>query len=570
MKGNMKVWKAVATWVWWAAIVGPAWVCTSTVEDKYTLRYNTVRFTTVNATRESYTQFMKDLRDQLASGDERYGIPVLRDPSTVPDSQRFLLVELSNWGEASVTLAVDVINAYVVAYQAGDQSYFFRDAPDVAFSNLFTNTERQTLSFNSSYPALQRVAGEDRENIDLGILALEEAISSLHRTSSVQQNTQARSLIVSIQMVSEAARFRYIEQRVRQSITSGGYQTFRPDASMLSLENNWGALSTAIQESNQGVFCSPVQLQRPNYTPVMVDSVTPIIISNLAFMVFVCANQASSQFSPLIRSVVAEDDGDTCAHPEPTTRISGRNGLCVDVRDGQYNDGNPIQLWPCKSNTDANQLWTLKRDGTIRSNGKCLTTYGYSPGSYVMIYDCTTAVTDATRWEVWDNGTIINPRSALVLSAESGNSGTTLTVETNIYASRQGWLASNNTQPFVASIVGFMDLCLETDGTGVWVGNCASNKVEQKWALYADGSIRPQQNQDRCLTSNDLLQGTNITVVSCSPGSSGQRWVFTNDGTILNLKQGLVMDVKGSDPSLKQIILWPFTGNPNQKWLPML
>ncbi|KAG1359230.1 Ricin [Cocos nucifera] len=569
MKGNMKVWKAVATWVWWTAMVGAAWVCALTVEDKYTLRDNAVSFTTAGATKESYTLFMNALRDQLASGDKSHGIPVLRDPSTVPDSQRFLLVELSNWEEASVTLAVDVINAHVVAYQAGNQSYFFRDAPNIAPFNVFRNTQQELLSFGGSYIELQRVAGEDREDIDLGISALEGAISSLRSTSSVQQNTQARSLIVSIQMVSEAARFRYIERRVRQSITSDEYQTFRPDAGVLSLENNWGALSTAIQQSNQGVFSRPVQLQRPDYSTLNVDNVMSSVIRGLAFMVFVCRNQAS-QFSPLIiRSVVAEDD-DTCAHPEPTTRIIGRNGLCVDVRDGQYNDGNPIQLWPCKSNTDAGQLWTLKRDGTIQSNGKCLTTYGYSPGNYMMIYDCTTAVTAATLWEVWDNGTIINPKSALVLSAESANSGTTLTVETNIYASRQGWLASNNTEPFVTSIIGFMDLCMETNGTNVWIGNCTSDEIEQKWAIYADGSIRPQQNQDRCLTSNNHFQGTNIIVLPCSPGWSSQRWLFTNDGTILNLYNGFVMDVEASDPSLKRIILWPSTGNPNQKWLPML
>ncbi|EHA8590977.1 Ricin [Cocos nucifera] len=570
MKGNMEVWKAVATWLWWTAMVGPAWACTLTVEDTYALRYNVVNFTTAGATKESYTLFMEALRDQLASGYEAHAIPVLRDPSTVSDPQRFLLVELSNLGEASVTLAVDVVNAYVVAYQAGNQSYFFRDAPDAAFSNLFTNTQQNTLLFAGSYTELQRVAGQDREDIDLGILALEEAISSLRRTSSVQQNTLARSLIVSIQMLSEAARFKYIEQRVRQSITSEGYQTFRPDAAMLSLENNWGALSNAIQQSNQGVFSRPVQLQRPDYSTFNVDSVTLSIIKNLAFMVFVCKSQAS-QFSPLIiRSVVAEDD-DTCAHPEPTIRISGRNGLCVDVRDGLYDDGNPIQLWPCKSNTDANQLWTLKTDGTIRSNGKCLTTYGYKAGSYVMIYDCTTAVTAATLWEVWDNGTIINPESALVLSAQSGNNGTTLTVETNIYASRQGWLASNNTAPFVTSIIGFMDLCMETNITNVWLENCTSDKIEQKWAIYADGSIRSRSNEEEaCLTSNGHSQGARITIVACSNAFASQRWSFTNEGTILNLYNGYVMDVKASDPSLQQIILMPFTGKPNQKWLPML
>nr|prf ricin E B [Ricinus communis] len=260
---------------------------------------------------------------------------------------------------------------------------------------------------------------------------------------------------------------------------------------------------------------------------------------------------------------------DVCMDPEPIVRIVGRNGLCVDVRDGRFHNGNAIQLWPCKSNTDANQLWTLKRDNTIRSNGKCLTTYGYPSGVYVMIYDCNTAATDATRWQIWDNGTIINPRSSLVLAATSGNSGTTLTVQTNIYAVSQGWLPTNNTQPFVTTIVGLYGMCLQANSGKVWLEDCTSEKAEQQWALYADGSIRPQQNRDNCLTTDANIKGTVVKILSCGPASSGQRWMFKNDGTILNLYNGLVLDVRRSDPSLKQIIVHPVHGNLNQIWLPL-
>ncbi|EEF28781.1 ricin-agglutinin family protein, partial [Ricinus communis] len=133
-------------------------------------------------------------------------------------------------------------------------------------------------------------------------------------------------------------------------------------------------------------------------------------------MVYRCARPPSTQFSLLTRPVVPNLNDDVCVDPEPTVRIAGRNGVCVDVRGEEFYDGNPIQLWPCKSNTDWNQLWTLRKDGTIRYNGKCFTT----------------TTVGATRWQIWDNRTIINPISGLVLEATSGNNGTTLIVQTNI------------------------------------------------------------------------------------------------------------------------------------------
>ncbi|RWR91461.1 type 2 ribosome-inactivating protein [Cinnamomum micranthum f. kanehirae] len=124
---------------------------------------------------------------------------------------------------------------------------------------------------------------------------------------------------------------------------------------------------------------------------------------------------------------------------------------------------------------------------------------------------------------------------------------------------------------FVTSIVGFNDLCMQANGEAVWVVQCESSEAEQTWAVYPDGSIWPQQNRDRCLTSSDNHSKGRIIIISgCSSGSEGQRWVFMNVGTILNLKNGMVMEVKGSDPSLHQIIIWEVTENPNQKWLSLL
>ncbi|KAJ8617063.1 hypothetical protein MRB53_013249 [Persea americana] len=544
MGGNMKVWIVLATWFWWNAVVGPAWACpveqhtlswscpveqhtlswscTLMAAEQHTFNYQVVRFTTVNVTKSSYEEFIKAVRAQLASGQESHGIPVTREPSKVRDSER--------------------------------------------------------------YVDLEGVANQSREKIKLGMGPFERAITTLRFSKIEQQSPIASSLIVVIQMVAEAARFTYIVYHVRKRIPE--VEVFCPNHTMLRYEKKWKALSRGIQQSNQGgVFLKPVKLIN------QVDNTNHPAIKGLAICKSKSDRAATTNHQHfidhdmfMIRPVVVDadvatnvdkefndnddddDDDDTFPYPDPTVCISGRNGLCVDVRDGRYNNGNPIQLWPCQETLEVNQLWTLREDGTIRSNSMCLTTNGSSPGTHVMIYDCAAAEKAATLWQLWENGAIKNPKSGLVLSTESGDNGTILTVETNINASRQGWFASNNTEPFVTFIIGFDDLCMQANGNAMWVVECE----DQKWALYPDGTIRPQENQDRCLTSSHYnSQEIIIIISSCGPGSEDQRWVFTNAGTIWNMASGMVMEVKRSDPSLHQIILSGFTGNPNQKWLPL-
>ncbi|KDP34680.1 hypothetical protein JCGZ_10885 [Jatropha curcas] len=551
----MKVW----TWLCWTVIFASTCICTSKAEDgtnDNSLGYPTLNFTINVKDKEGYTRFLQSVRDQLTSGNQIHGISVLPDISTLPVSQRFLLLKLSSSATTPITLALDVATAGVVAYGFQNQSYFFNDK--LAFSNLFNDTKQNTLPFGSSYGELENSTGMPRSKIDLGLLPLNEAVSNIV-ANNIKTEDLASCLIVVMQMVSEAARFRYIEHQVRWSTEKG--QRFRPDGTIYSLENNWEALSTAVQESRGGVFSEPVQLQRLN-VKFNLDSVTRELVANLGLMLFIsCKDNSTSS------------GGGGCATDfEPTVRILGRNGLCLDVSDEIYSDGNKIHMWPCKSKPAANQLWTLKRDGTLQSNGKCLTANGSNPaGNNVVIYDCQTAMHNATQWAIWDNGTIINPQFGLVLTVNSGDKGALLTLEKNIYASSQGFLATNNTQPFRSPILGQNDLCLQTNGTKVWVVECVSNRTEQKWALYADGSIRPQQNKDDCLTCNKLdAKGTIFTIDSCSLASSGQRWAFRDDGIIFNLQNGMVMDVKKIDPSLEEVIIWPFNGGRNQRWLPLL
>ncbi|XP_050211802.1 ricin-like [Mercurialis annua] len=528
--------------------------------------YPVVRFSIQDATGESYSAFIIELRNRLATGDDvRHGILVL--PQRVDISRRFVLVELTNSRGYTATLALDVINVYVVGYRAGDTFIFFQpDNDDVAHAipRLFVDARRRhMLSFTGGYGDIENREVGDRDQINLGRQALDDAVTffEVYANRHGSENNLRRAFLVSIQMISEAARFQYISSDMSRRIRRN--QERPPSPSILRLENSWGPLSEEIQMSNQGVFRNRIQLQRDDYSLFYVDRLSDYLVQIFGLMLFQCA-KPSKLFSVL--TVLNSNDG-VCEYQEPTVRIIGPTDLCAAVYNGWWHNGNPIVLWPCKTNTDADQLWTLKRDGTIRANNKCLTADGsFSPGSYIMIYDCDSAAEGATRWKARDDGTIINPISRLVLGIKSPIKlkGETLFLQTNANTTLQSWHPTNIIQPFMSSIVGLNGLCLQANVANVWVEECVSSKKEQQWAFYSDGSIRTSGQQLSCLTARS---GSVVELHLCTDLIPGQRWAFKRDGTIWNLEHGLVLDVKGNDPSLKERILWSHTGNPNQKWM---
>ncbi|KAJ0971763.1 hypothetical protein J5N97_019722 [Dioscorea zingiberensis] len=208
-----------------------------------------------------------------------------------------------------------MVNMYVVAYQAGDESFFLREAPDGAHEQLFTSTTQYTLPFNGSYIDLQRHAEENRDQIRLGTTELIQAITGL-RYPGGSNRVRASSLIVIIKMISEAARFNPILWRVRQHIDSG--ESFLPDTYMLNLETSWGSQSREVQQSIEGVFNSPIRLQIAHGDHFITLSNVRDVIASLALMLFKCRAPPSSTTSSdheqypnsllLIRPVVPEEN----------------------------------------------------------------------------------------------------------------------------------------------------------------------------------------------------------------------------------------------------------------------
>ncbi|XP_050219742.1 ricin-like [Mercurialis annua] len=524
-----------------------------------------------------YIDFIENLRGSLRDPDEDpsnwHGYTALRRGGiNLPRPQRFQLVELSIQNhEAAVTLALNSTNVYIAGFLAGDRLHYFPDTSDVA-SIAFPNVHiRYQLPFGEGYDSLRRSARESREQIPLGARPLYNAILNLYsagRSGPIGQRQQgaARDLTIIIQMISEAARNSIIAGRLSFSIYNHVERV--PDPDMIRYENRWGRLSGRIQTAGPNGVFEPVDLLNRRNERFDVSNVNDLYVrAAMALVLNSCSAERQAydgMFSPLIiRSVVTDYEEDVCeVYEEPIVRIVGPNGLCADVKDNDYHNGNGVILWPCKSNSDVNQLWTIKRNGMIQSNTKCLTPFGFNPGDYMMIYDCPSQVDDKTRWQVWDNGTLMSG-TGLALSANSVAQGTLLKVETNTYTTSQSWRPTSITQPLFTSIIGLNRLCLQLNENGyVWLEKCVPNNEDQTWILYPDGSIRPQRNQQSCLFGDP----DHVQIVTCNLLSSGQRWEFKSDGSILNLYYNMVLDVKQSDPSLKQIMIYPFHESANQKW----
>ncbi|KAK9135955.1 hypothetical protein Syun_015285 [Stephania yunnanensis] len=577
-------WSAIlAVWVCWTITIQSHQIWSATLSLPSTITdsklgapsYPKVTYDAKSVDEKAYGEMIKKLRNLLVSGSYSHGIPRLRDSTTVPDSERYILVEIAESRGQTVTFAIDVTNAYIVGYRVGNQRYFFNEsqtnAPDLLFTDAtVASPERRS----SNYNALESRAGVRRQNITLSLQKLLGAISTL---TSRPENP--RSLLIVIQMISEAARYWEIESRVRNN------GDFDPDSYMIDLENSWSDLSEQIQISDFLAFETEITIGDR-----VADNVNSFVIAGLYLMLFVCNNNpmasttASStntsfdvshlqlvtqqQQQPNLLGVGGADD-QTCKHSvEPRTRIMGRNGMCVDVEKFSYSDNNPIIIFPCKSSDFKNQFWTLGKNGRIQSLEKCLATLGTTPGSSVVIHECETLDDTALRWAMFYTGELVNAHSGLALTAKDGTSASKLTLEENDSSSFQTWKATNKLTPVDVYIHGQKNQCIYYNGRyGVYTESCSKGSSKQQWRLYPDGTIRPIDWLDGCIEIASLSSAENAIYIQagyCNGSPELHKWVFSHDGAIRNWKSQKVIDASATETTY--LVAWDFHGGMNQIW----
>ncbi|KAK8667794.1 hypothetical protein V6N13_105275 [Hibiscus sabdariffa] len=245
-----------------------------------------VTFAATSATKSTYDVFIKNLINNLiVHGSSVQDMPVL-PPRTMPatDLHRYVVVELSS-KDKTVSLVVDAVTVYILGYRpgVGTSSYFFNDIP-VAVRNLFFDgTTRIDLGFTGTYDNLTAKAGvKNRDQIPLGFGELRQKIESMNfYTPTSDMKQVAKGLLVCVQMVSEAARLKIIQQQIAAlapPAPGGPDKTLYPDGVMQAYETSWGKLSDAVQDAkSDGTFIKPVIVVPDQVVYSDVASVRPVI-----------------------------------------------------------------------------------------------------------------------------------------------------------------------------------------------------------------------------------------------------------------------------------------------------
>ncbi|KAH9612517.1 hypothetical protein KSS87_005417, partial [Heliosperma pusillum] len=169
----------------------------------------------------------------------------------------------------TVSLGLKYSDLYVVALLAKNdknvnRAYYFNGEItsaqlDVLFQEAKGAANQQKITeYGENYASLEKAAKVDRKKAGLGIGKLVTYIGDVNGKAR-QVQAEAKFMMVAIQMVSEAARFKYIEKMVLSNFPNG----FTPDDKVLILERNWDRISEAIKGSKNGVFTPSLVLKSP-------------------------------------------------------------------------------------------------------------------------------------------------------------------------------------------------------------------------------------------------------------------------------------------------------------------
>nr|AEY75258.1 antiviral ribosome-inactivating protein [Atriplex canescens] len=250
-EGNKKAWLALAIGIW------------VILQSDVTFKLDP------KPTQTTYNTFLQAIRNQVKDPNLVYeGIPMIRAP-TKPDT--YLLVELEsvkNNKKISLRLALSRNDLYVVAfadkYGGKVRGHFFPhlniDTIEKAKKVFPDVVEVVQIKYGESYAQIESNAGTNRLSFPLGFDNLKanmEKVYGMDTSAKDYSKTEARSLLIAIQMVAEAARFKYIQGRAVVTTPPNDYK-------ILSLENNWGAISKGIRNAVKKVINPPITLQYPN------------------------------------------------------------------------------------------------------------------------------------------------------------------------------------------------------------------------------------------------------------------------------------------------------------------
>jgi len=213
-----------------------------------------------------YSSFVASLREAVSVPVQNQNSELNGAQETQPGNPmglvRARLSTLSDGRYFSVDLYIRPNDMYVIGYHVPGSNvrWLFNDEQWV--HPLPPETQQQaptsyTLPFGANYNALTQAAGRGREDMPISFAQVQNAIVTLAQTVENNGNMPAmfrqgaaRSLMLLIQMTSEAARFNDIEGPFRSAM--GTWNTNYLHQGQLNLETNWGTLSEYFHRIARG------------------------------------------------------------------------------------------------------------------------------------------------------------------------------------------------------------------------------------------------------------------------------------------------------------------------------
>uniref|UniRef100_A0A7C9D3L1 rRNA N-glycosylase n=1 Tax=Opuntia streptacantha TaxID=393608 RepID=A0A7C9D3L1_OPUST len=220
----------------------------------------------------NYANFIGYIRGEV-KGTTCFGIPMIRQPPTSP----YLLVKLQSSGSNTIGLVLDKRDLYVLGYSdtfnGRPRAFYFKGTP----TNAVPGAQVSSLWYTGSYQELQANAKITRQRLGLSKAIVNRLITNINGkaiTSDALKKAQAQFLLIVVQMVAEAARFKYIETVIKDHYT----QSFlEPNDKVLTIVKEWDKITTAIVNAKaNGMFQSPLTLTGPNGSPYTVTKVDDV------------------------------------------------------------------------------------------------------------------------------------------------------------------------------------------------------------------------------------------------------------------------------------------------------
>ncbi|XP_021737780.1 protein synthesis inhibitor PD-S2-like [Chenopodium quinoa] len=251
-----------------------------------TLAASDFTFDIEGATTDTYSKLLTDVRNKVKDDKIVYGgrkdIPVMAAPSA---AKKYLFVDFTASEGRTITIAVNLsndFNLYVIAYldkiNGNFRSHIFKDLPPDVQEGLFRDAtgaaNRLIMNYGSSYAEVEKKAGS-RTKLGLGKKPLSKFFDKVYG-KLVDNENEAKFMLIVMQMLSEATRFAYIEQMIVQKFEKEINECYKPDLKTIELEKSWQKITVGIKNSNGGVICPPLKLQDPTGNPWIVSSVNEI------------------------------------------------------------------------------------------------------------------------------------------------------------------------------------------------------------------------------------------------------------------------------------------------------